>query len=155
MTRVCITILACFLFFVLGAVGEVMPNLFYGHGYPKDDTVLPSITRFYEASFPINSERFILSSLPFYAAMIGALLFSFQSNPGTASQKFLEHTLIIVLLYGIHFGCYILALLAPCMLNLGVEMQPWTFLNGTLVVAGIVLWLTVLVLFIRLFCQKR
>jgi len=155
MTRVCITVFACLLFYVLGSIGEIMPNCFYGNGYPKDVTVLPSITRFYEASFPINSERFILSSLPFYAAMIGALLFSFQSDPATASKKFLEHTLIIVLLYGLHFSCFTLALIAPFTLNLGVSGQPWTFLNTILDIANILLWAMVITLAVGLVTRKK
>jgi hypothetical protein len=94
--------------------------------------------------------------MPFCAGMIGALLLSFQSNTATASLNFLEHTFIIGLLFGIHFGLNLLALLLPHHLLI-MMLDPeksWNFINVVLDVANVVLWLAVIVLAVRLAKRK-
>lgn len=158
MTRVCITILACFLFLVFGAIGEELPNLLaiMGDVHHKD-LMLPPLTWLYREAFPMNCNVFLMASMPFYAAMIGALLLSFQSDPATAAVKFLEHSFIIGLLFGIHFGLNLLALLLPhhLLLTMMNPEKSWNFINIVLDIANVVLWVAVIVLAIRLFLRRK
>jgi hypothetical protein len=66
--------------------------------------------------------------------------------------KFLEHSFIIGLLFGIHFGLNLLALLLPHHLLIAMlyPEKSWNFINVVLDVANVVLWLVVFVLAVRL-----
>ena len=151
MTRVCITILACLLFLVFGLIGQELPNLLAIMGDPQHKLYLPGLTWIYREAFPFNCYVFFTASMPFCAGMIAVLLLSFQSNPATASVKFLERSFIITLLYGIHFGLNLYALLIPHHLLMAM-MNPeksWNFINVVLDSANAVLWLAVVVLAVR------
>ncbi|MCE0482769.1 MAG: hypothetical protein LV479_00860 [Methylacidiphilales bacterium] len=147
-------------FLVFGAIGEELPNLLsvLDNPHHPEELVLPPLTWLYRDAFPLNSGRFVVvASMPFYAAVICALLWSFQNNPETAQLKFLEHIFVICLLFAIHFGLNLLALLLPHTLLMGpiASDEPWNFINAIFDIASIILWIGVAVLAVRLILRKR
>jgi hypothetical protein len=152
MFRLVITILACLLFLVLGSVGDALLNLL---PY-KNLTSLPDPTQLVVRSFPLNEYYFFWRVSPvFCAAMFIVLLLTSSKKPIIAPHHFAEGALLVLVLFGIYFGCFVWTMLAPMSLLMAVTPGPPTILNIVTSVVNYALWLMVLALVVRIIINRR
>ncbi len=147
MFRLFITILACLLFLVLGWVGDELLNLL-----PYNNTLpLPWITQVVVYSFPLNQYYFFWRVSPvFCAAMFLVLMLTSSKKPIIAPHYFAEGALLVLILFGIYFGCFICAVVAPMGVNMAVTPGTPTILNVVTNIFNYALWLTVIALLGRI-----
>ena len=152
MVRLVITFLACLMFLVFGFAGEEVLNIVH-HTY-RSGIPLPPLTLLLMHSFPLNAGCFIGSVFPFCAAMFIVLLLTSSKKPIIAPHHFAEGALLVLLLFGLYLGCFILAIVMPFHL-LGIVMPGApTILNVVTSVVNYALWLTVLALVVRLIVNR-
>jgi hypothetical protein len=152
MLRLVITILACLMFLVFGAVGDELLN-FLPH--TKTD-FLPALTQIVVHSFPLNQYDFFWCVSPvFCAAMFIVLLLTSSKKPIIAPHHFAEGALLVLILFGLYFGCFLLAIIMPFHLLLAaMDNQPMTALNIGTRILNYALWLVVAALVVRLIINR-
>ena len=150
--RTSITLLGCLLFFIWGAVGDALLNIIpCAKTDDKFHLYLPPLTQLLENSFPLNQYYFFFYVSPvFCAAQLIILLLTSSKKPLVASHYFSEGSLLILIFFGLYFGCFVLAVLMPFHLLVATEVGPMTTLNIITSIFDYALWLGVFALLARL-----
>jgi hypothetical protein len=150
MFRLLITILVCLMYFIWGLVGDELLNISPYRHQPNP----PWLTQFLIDSFPLNRGYFFYRvSTVFCASQLIVLLLTASKKPIIAPHHFAEGTFLVLVLFGLYFGCFVLALIIPFHI-MGMSEGKSTALNIITSVLNYALWLAVFALVGRLIVNR-